>query len=210
MKKILMFFACFLLTQISLSQILRDSITGKVTFIKVNEINLPEGELKLHANSWIIENFKNTNSGIKLNTDKKIIAKGIFESTILASTIRSKSSSQIDYIFEISFKENKYRIKLHSFDVSSKTFPLFASLVFERPTMSIETCRNNLIKSAEFEGSSRKKRMLKIANNPKKMKEYFEYHQVRDNHVIEQIKNRCNSISKSLHNYLLNQVEEKW
>jgi hypothetical protein len=237
MKKILLFFTCFLVTQISLSQIVRDSITGKVTFIKVNEINLPDEELKLHANSWIIENFTNdgdrlqtnlkftskgvvpesttitnTNEGIKLNTKKKIISKGVFrEITIMTSSVKSTADCLITYFFEISFKKNRYRIKLHSFKISSETYPLFAKLVFERPTVSIEAYKNNLIKSAELEGkSSRKKKMIKVANNPKKIKNYFEYHQVRDEHVIKQIENKFNSLSKSLHSYLLDKVEEKW
>lgn len=142
----------------------------------------------------------------------KDIHKGVFrEITIMTSSIKSTGDCLITYFFQISFKKNRYRIKLHSFKISSETFPRFAKLVFERPSTSIEAYKNSLIKNAELESnSSRKKKMLKVANNSKKLKDYFDYHRVRDEHVIKQIENKFNSISESLHNFLLNKVEDKW
>ena len=209
MKKKLLFALTIFLTNICLAQIERDEITGEVTFIKINEIDLPAPEIKLHSNSWIVENFKNTNEGIKLNTDKKIISKGVFEGTII-NGLNGKGNCDIHYIFEISFKEKKYRIKFSSFKVESKEYPLFADLIFKRATNDIETFKKDLIRKAEFEKKSRKKKMLKVANNPEKLKEYFEYHSLRDDHIIKQIETKCELLSKSIQTYLLKQSEDKW
>ena len=69
MKKTLIFL--FLISGLLNAQIVRDSITGYPEYKKINAIKLSQEEIKLHSNSWIIENFNNTNDGIKLNSEKK-------------------------------------------------------------------------------------------------------------------------------------------
>tara|TARA_R110001592_G_scaffold179376_1_gene420966 strand:- start:725 stop:1351 length:627 start_codon:yes stop_codon:yes gene_type:complete len=208
MKKLLFVFI-IIFTNICSAQIERDSISGEVTYIKINKVDLPLSEIKLYSNSWIVENFKNTNEGIKLNTEKKIISKGVFNGTLI-NGLNGEGNCEINYIFEISFKEKKYRIKFSSFKVESKDYPRFADLIFERPTNDIETYKKDLMQKAELEKKSRKKKMLKVANNPKQLKEYFEYSSVRDEHIIKQIESKCEILSKSIQSYLLKQSKDKW
>lgn len=209
MKNFLIFTFILLFQKVCLAQIQRDSTSGEVTYIKVNNVDLTSAEIKLFSNSWIVENFKNTNEGIKLNTEEKIISKGIFDGTII-NGLNGKGNCEINYIFEISFKEKKYRMKFSSFSVESKEYPLFADLIFKRVTNDIETFKKDLIRKAELEDNSKKKKMLKVADDPKKLKEYFDYHSLRDKHIIEQIQTKCEFLSKSFETYLLKQSEDKW
>ncbi|TDQ27690.1 DUF4468 domain-containing protein [Tenacibaculum caenipelagi] len=208
MKKILQLI--FLFTSlVSSAQLVIDDIGYKPIYTSVNEIDLKKEEIKLNTETWLVEKFKNTNNGIKLNNDEKIIGKGSFEG-LLINGIGGKGSCSINYIMNIEFKDQKYRLKIHSFSFDSQEYGLFALQLFKYSTKDLESFKESILTYSETESGSLKKRLIKMSENPKKLLKFYEYTKTRDDFMLDQIKAECEQLNASLKTNLIKLQKEEW
>jgi len=209
MKKVFLFLIASFFSSTIFSQIKRDLTSGNITFSDSKNINLNKQDIKIHAATWIINNFSNYDEEILFNDEKKVISKGNFSGTLL-NVLDRESHCDINYVMEISIKDNKYKTKFSSFKVVSTKYPFFASLIFKRDTNSIESYKNDLIEQSNLVTEKKKKKMLKVANDSEELEKYFYFDSIRDEHIIKQIKQNCKLITESFNNYMEEQMYDEW
>ncbi|GFD77126.1 hypothetical protein KUL113_65460 [Tenacibaculum sp. KUL113] len=208
MKKILLLLLLFT-SLVSSAQLAIDDMDYKPIYTSVNKIELEKEEIKLNTETWLVEKFKNTNNGIKLNNDDKIIGKGSFGG-MLINGIGGKGNCSINYIMNIEFKDQKYRLKIHSFSFDSDEYGLIAQQLFKYSTKDIESFKESILSHSKNATGFLKKRLIKISENSKKLNKFFEYTKKRDNFMLGQIKLECELLNTSLKNNLIKQQKEEW
>jgi hypothetical protein len=109
-----LFITFLMISSICFSQIQYDS-DNNLYYEKVNQIDLPQEEIKSIVNEWMALNFKDANNVIKMNSDSKIITKGVFTITETVNSITITHPVNFDLITE--FREGRYKVSFKNIDI---------------------------------------------------------------------------------------------
>jgi hypothetical protein len=160
----------------------------------------------------MVENYRNTNEGIKYNEGESIIAKGNFDGEF-RDGLGGRESGKFTYTLKIDFKEGRYRITMDSFNMVPDN-PDYAAIAntgvlypFEDQDKYIAYQRE-LIENV-YSGMIAKsalKRLEKPQKVSKDMERQWKYFEVIEPQLIDHF----NSTSKSLSNYLNNLKDDDW
>lgn len=212
MKYTISLFTTILFSISTFSQLKPDDETYEFLYQEVFEIELSKDNLKENANAWMVKTFKNTNAGIKLNSDDNLIAKGVFDG-VFRDGMGMIQDAKFNYIIEVSFKENKYRLTINSFIISPDDAAMagIAYYGMRYPTDDIEKFKTLQTKYInEMMSGLEKKMLLKRLESPKKILKDIEKQKKYFDVIEPQIKERCTSLSKSLNDYLKKKKKDDW
>jgi len=206
MKKLLTYL--FILIQYSaFTQTKKNSFDFK----KVYDIEMDKEQLKENTNAWMVKTFTNTNSGIKLTSTDNLIARGTFDG-VFTDGLGRKNLCFFEYIIEISFKEDRYRLTLGDYTIkpTDKDLLNVAEWGMIQPVDSInEFIRVHSIFFKKY-GSLGEYYIKKRLNNPKKVGKQMKKQRKHFDFIQPQILAHQKSISKSLFNYLEKRKESDW
>lgn len=192
---------------ISYSQIKLDTLNKTVSYSNIYEINKSKNQLHQKAMEWIAINFKDANEVVKLNTDDKIIAKGNFSIDITSGDY--SFTYPIKFIMEISFKENKYKLDMHTFDLSQNGFtsPIKNYYFSNDFNDYIEILKEQL---TQYTDKTTTKSFQKLFNNPEELNKMYQDYKT----VALQIRNKVDAEVKlnaiSLFEYISKKSEDSW
>lgn len=210
MKKILL--VIVLLTYVGLNaQIKVDETSFKYYYQEIFEVEGSKEILKENANAWLVKNYKNTNQGIKMNSDNNLIGKGVFDGQF-KDGIGGKKACEFHFTIEISFKENRYRLTINdiypeSEDAGLTYFPYFGSIAPIEDDETFRTIHAELIENYLGMGKKmNKKHMLNPKNTSKNRKRQTKAHDF----ISPQIKTKLLSISKELESYMKKSQKDDW
>ena len=203
MKKAIIILTSILFSASVFSQLKPDDDTYEFIYQEVFEVKLTKEQLKENTNAWMVKTFKNTNAGIKLNSEDNLIAKGRFEG-VFRDGLGSKSKTEFNYIIEISFKEGRYRMTISNFTIipDDDAMTALANWGMRYPTDDLS--KYKVLQESDinrFVGMG-KKMMLKRLESTKKNVKDIERQKKYFNVIEPQIKKVCTLLSKSLNGYL--------
>lgn len=99
-------------------QVAIDTVNRKMYLDQVINMEGTVKELKEKAFVWVAKTYNNSNFVTRVNTDTKIITKGMFEITgvNIFSPPPYKDVENPNYTMELSFKDGKYRLEIKDID----------------------------------------------------------------------------------------------
>ncbi|HEY5371074.1 MAG TPA: DUF4468 domain-containing protein [Hanamia sp.] len=194
----------FILTGfIGKTQVVIDSINGKIYVDRVQEIELSKKELKEKTNRWIAKTYNNSNYVIRINNDDNILTKGAFEVgadfTAYGTTIYSKQ--KVEYTLDLKFKEGRYKIEISDLIFDGTDASLSLAVYF----MSFDEYRAFSLKALEGYDGIGKKAAIKRIENDNKFEKDYESRQNYGKKIIPQIVEELEQIDSSLLTYLKNE-----
>lgn len=206
MKKLL--FVFILIVPISiLAQIKVDTINKDIIYSEVFELEKSKKEIHQNVFEWIALSYKDANDVIKLNTEDKIITKGLFSMVINSSGYEVPLN--IKFIMEISFKDSKYKIDMHSFKIVGDypdvlLFDHYSNMKFESYIKALEKGRNLAVEKYLI------KYYDKILTDKVKLKKSYEDQIKLSGQIIDYSEINIKYIVKSVYEYVLKQNSSGW
>lgn len=180
-------------------------------FKKIYDIKMSKEQLKENTNAWMVKTFTNTNNGIKLTSGDNLIARGKFDG-VFRDGLGGKRPCHFEYLIEVSFKENKYRLTLSQYTIHPKNN--FSIMLANWSMLYHKSNPEDFIKQQkEFYTNSNyigSKTMLNRLNKPKKIAKDIKRHKKYFDVVHPQILAKQKLISESLFNYLEKKKESDW
>ncbi|WP_372744269.1 DUF4468 domain-containing protein [Lutibacter sp.] len=192
---------------LSFSQLVLNETKTDVIFEKIYEVNKTKKEIHQKAMEWIAINFKDANEVVKLNTTEKVITKGNFNLDV--SSHQYSFVATIKFIMEISFKENKYKLNMNSFNASIDQnevglYQYFSNLDFNNFVKFYEKTRD------EAKDKFTKKYMDKLLANENELKSQYENSLTTSNKFTKGSSNRVETIADDLFNYINSKTDNDW
>ncbi len=205
MKKLLLIL--LVIPFISYSQINLDTINKKFSYSNVYEINKTKKQLHQNAMEWIAINFKDANEVVKLNTDDKIISKGYFDVSYLNSGYQL--TNKVFFILEISFKENKYKLEIHTlkFNIDGIESPVDWHFYNFEYSFYLKTMQKL---SDEANTKYLKKYYAKLLADQPKMIENFETQKALSLSFTNALSLELDDTANDLFNYIAKKSEDSW
>jgi len=205
MKNLLLLFLLFPLFLFSQMNI--DTVSKTVSFSKVYELRKTKAELHQLAQEWIAINFKDANEVIKLNTEDKLIAKGYFN--ISYSSSGYEIPSKVFFVFEVAFKENKYKLDLHTFELHLKEY----TLPVENYYFANDYDYYIKILKEQFDNytdKTTKKYFDKLLNNPDELNKMYADFKLVSLQISNKVNTEVTSTDHSLFNYVSKTSSDSW
>jgi hypothetical protein len=180
-------------------------------FEKVYEIQIDKDQLKENTNAWMVKTFTNTNNGIKLNSSDNLIARGQFDG-VFRDGLGSERPCKFEYIIEISFKENKYRIIMSNYDIrasqdSMQSLASWSLLYNNGNKDTFISTQKEFYNNIKIFGY---KSLVKKLDDPKKVDKDIIRHKKYFDVVNTQIIANQKKISESLFEYLEKNNKSDW
>lgn len=206
MKKILLIL--FIISPFhSYSQIKLDTLNKEVSFEKIYEVAKTKVQIHQLAHEWIAINFKDANEVIKLNTDDKIICKGLFDVEYIANGY--SSTYNVYFILETDFKEGKYRLNMNSFEMDIMDTKIPVGTYFSN--YSFKNYVENIKKEREKAKDKYSKKVYnKMLENEKEMFNTYNESRTAVLLIRKSITKEINSIAQNLFNYISKKSDDKW
>ena len=205
MNKILLFL--FFTPLIISAQINLDSTSKTFAFSKVYDVQKSKTELNQQVQEWIAINFKDANEVIKLNTEDKIITKGYFD--ISYTNAGYSIPGKIYFVLETSFKENKYKLDLHTFELKQKeyTFPVENYYFANDYDFYVELLK---AQSSQFKDKFSIKYYDKLFKNPEKLRELYNDYNLVASEITTEINQHVEAYAQSLFQYIVKNDSKDW
>jgi hypothetical protein len=180
-------------------------------FKKVYDIEMAKEQLKENTNAWMVKTFTNTNNGIKLNSGDNLIARGRFAG-VFRDGFGTKRPCKFEYIIEISFKENKYRVTMSDYDINANQDEMQSLASWS--LLNNNGNKNDFIKTQKIFYNNIKifgyKSMIRKLDKPKKVDKEMKRHKKYFDVVEPQIIANQKKISESLFKYLEKDKKSDW
>jgi hypothetical protein len=206
MKKSLIYL--FILIQFySFSQTKKTSFDFK----KVYDIEMAKEQLKENTNAWMVKTFTNTNNGIKLNSGDNLIARGTFKG-VFRDGLGSQRTCKFEYVIEISFRENKYRIVMSDYDINADEDNM--QFIASWGMLYNNGNKNDFINIQKLFYNDNRilgyKSLISKLDKPKKVDKQIKRHKKYFDIINPQIIAHQKSISESLFKYLESKKDSGW
>lgn len=208
MKNLLLIFVfCFgphIFGQVSI-----DSLSGTISLRNVHKVEGNAKALKIKASEWTAKAYNDSNNAIKLSSEDKIISKGSFEVGADYSNlgITVFTPRKIDYILELDFKDNRYRIEITNISSSAQGYEHNEIPLYISDFDFYKSYYQNFIDG--YKGSG-KKAMQKRLENEKKSKKDYQALVDFGTQIINQISKELNRIDRSLFVYMTSEQDDDW
>lgn len=180
---------CILLFySVCLAQVQYDE-EGKIFYEQVFPVeNVTKKELKSRVNEWVALNFKDANNVIKMNTEDKIVAKGLIKVPYEFNGM--KADYEIDFDLIADFKDGRYKVLMDN--LKSKPLP-YLHLYQD---LSLEQFKLITMEIANKMGTS--KQMKKMIEKDSFYDQY--YLQAKEMHRdhLNKLANKLNSIAENI------------
>ena len=201
MRKILIL-SLMLIGFIGKSQVVVDSINGKIYLDYVHEITLNKKELREKVNRWVAKTYNNSNYVTRINNEDNILTKGAFDigADFTAYGVTIYSERKVEYTLDLKFKDGRYKIEISDLMFDGTDASLSLAVYF----MSFEESRAISLKVMEEYDGIGKKAAIKRINNDKKFRKDYESQQNYGMKIIPQIVKKLEQIDLSLLNFLKN------
>lgn len=189
MKKILLlllFVPCIVVSQF------KSDKDDNLYFEKVYEADYSKNELKEKVHEWIATNFNDANHVIKMNTDDKIIANGLFK---IAQTASGQFVElKVNFSLTTDFKEGRYKVLIDNLRID-ESYPVKSS-----EAGGYEMFKQAYKNALEDMDKSTRKYAEKVLNNEKKMKEMYEMGAAAQSQSLENIKSEVKNMAQDIYN----------
>jgi len=216
--KNLLFIFLFLPTIIN-AQFEVDTLNQKIYFSKVYEVTKTKKETHQKVNEWIALNFKDATSVIKLNTEDKIIVKGIFNRTYYY--MDQPVNTKVHFILECSIRANRYKIDLYDFTesniyngstIEAPINDFFKYLTYESYVKETKKVYNEIFSQYKSKSMIKelKKEYDKKFNDTIKLKQEFNDAIDGMNTKNNKIKIHSESITNSIYEYVNKKESDDW
>jgi len=184
------------------SQVVVDSINGKIYLDYVHEITLNKKELREKVNRWVAKTYNNSNYVTRINNEDNILTKGAFDigADFTAYGVTIYSERKVEYTLDLKFKDGRYKIEISDLMFDGTDASLSLAVYF----MSFEESRAISLKVMEEYDGIGKKAAIKRINNDKKFRKDYESQQNYGMKIIPQIVKKLEQIDLSLLNFLKN------
>lgn len=186
MKKII--FIIVLILPIALqSQVYIDSLNNnEIKFKQVYDVELKNDRIRNLVNKWININFKDSKTVIKIDNKKNIVLKGTYSDSSPMGTFMLETL--IDYILDISYKDNKYKVEFYELKTYHKNYKKFSKAY----TSNNET----------FDSYNKIRKENSIEENMESYKKATKFSSVRLSHVKTFLVNAAENLNKYIKNNL--------
>ncbi len=191
------------------TQVIIDSINGRIYIDRVQEIGLNKDQLKEKANRWVAKTYNNSNYVTRINNDDNILTKGIFT---VGANFRSYgmviySERNIEYTLDLKFKDGRYKIEISDLQFKG----LFESTPLSTYFMSADEYREYSRRTMASYVGAGKKMMLKRIDDDRKFKRDYDAQHDYGKKIIPQIVQNLKSIDLSLLTFLMdNDDKDDW
>lgn len=180
-------------------------------FEKIFDIEMSKEKLKENSNAWMVKTFTNTNNGIKLTSSDNLIARGRFEG-VFRDGLGSKHPCYFEYIIEVSFKDNKYRIILSDYNIKSNKEEMqwiasWGMLYNNGNKIDFVDRQKIFFNNNRIPGYNS---MIKKLDKPKKVNKEIKRHRKYFDIINFQIIEHQKKISESLYKYLEKKKKSDW
>jgi hypothetical protein len=199
----------FLFPSLMLAQLEVDTSNATVTFTKVYNVDHPKNLIYQKTQEWLAINYKNANEVIKLNTPKKIVAKGYFVIDYINST-DFDSSNKVFFTTIIAFKENKYKISFTDYILKTSTNiqHTFEDFYF---SSDFEHYKKTLKQEMEAQTNPQViKQYKKLFKDENQMRQMYNAFIAMSKNVVSQITTQTNQLAKSMYNYINTKTKDDW
>ncbi len=180
-------------------------------FEKIYDFEMSKEQLKENTNAWMVKTFKNTNNGIKLTSTDNLIARGRFKG-VFRDGLGGKRPCYFEYLIEVSFKDNKYRIIMSDYDINANQDEM--QWLASWGMLYNNGNKNEFINRQKLFYENNRifgyKSYLKKLNNPKKVDREIKRHKKYFDIINTQILAHQKSITKSLYDYLVKKKKSDW
>lgn len=174
---------------------------GVFHYTNVIEIPKEKKEIKALLEKWIAINFKNSNYVTKLNTEESIIVKGSFQ------ILKDGVPKTIEFTMDLAIKDGKYKLEIY--DLPEFTSYMAYSINIMNPEdFTYEIFKAKCVSLAD--GSFGKNIILKKTEDQKFMNKHYAKSKEEMTDVYYSVKNKVESITESVKNYLENNKIGDW
>lgn len=201
-----------LLGTIAFAQVKVDSTSFRLYYQKIFEVEGTKEQLAEKGLTWLTKNFKNTNQGIKMNTDNKIVLDGVFDA-VYRDGIGAKKNCKISYKAEVAFKDKKYRLTFENLEVKPNSMDSYTYLSDWGLIAPIDDFETFAKVHADFHNrymGMGKKMTVKLMENPKKFEKNKARHKKYHDVMRPQIESYFKGLATSLFDYMENTDSDDW
>ncbi len=207
MKNKLLILGMLLLPVLAQSQIKFD---GSNSLYFENVYDVPETSshlIKSAANEWIAINFNDANHVIKMNTDEKIINKGLVKTSYTWTGNLVDLTVEFDMITE--FKENRYKLTLNN--ITYKTRSMDPTPISWTPEPMTREDYKILLQSLidDMPEGQGKRLNEKIISNSKKLEDQYNLVMNVRKKLYQAVVPEIEIIAGSLNNYIAKNTTKK-
>ena len=209
------FLILFLTPIIMFPQFKIDTLKAEGNYSNVFQINKTKQNIYTRTKEWVVVNFKDSNTVLKMDTDDKIMIKGSFDVSVISSGY--KFNQKVYFVMSVFFKERRYKLDCFNFVISSLLNGQLIEVDY-KDYLSALNLKNYIVylqnqtiinKSGGLVSDRRlRKGYEKILSSKKRIEKARKKHLLYEKQISLQIKNQTQAMGESLFNYI-NEGNEK-